>query len=100
MHTFLATDYVRISVRTIISLGTVWLCILRAGGPRLSHPVAAILLWTAGCLVGERHDGSTGVRSGVLRVLSGEAAQIFACGINGAVDGAFIGVSAVFLSLV
>lgn len=62
--------------------------------------MAAILLRTAGRLVGERHDGSAGVGSGVLRVLSGEAAQIFAGGIDGAVDGAFIGVGAVFLSLV
>lgn len=85
---------------TIISLGTVWLRILRAGGSRLSHPVAAILFWTARRLVGERHDGSTGVGCCVLRVLSGEAAQIFAGGINGAVDGAFIGLGAVFLSLV
>lgn len=62
--------------------------------------MAAILFRAAGCLVGERHDGSAGVGRGMLRVLSGETAQVLTGGVNGAVDGAFIGVCTVLLVLV
>lgn len=62
--------------------------------------MAAILFRTAGRLVGERHDGSAGVGSGMLRELSRETAQVLTGGINSAVDGAFIGVCAVLLVLV
>lgn len=62
--------------------------------------MAAILFRAAGCLVGERHDGSAGVGRGMLRVLSSKTAQVLAGGVNGAVDGAFIGVCTVLLILV
>lgn len=62
--------------------------------------MAAILFRTAGRLVGERHDGSAGVGSGMLRELSRETAQVLAGRINCAVDGAFVGVCAVLLVLV
>lgn len=62
--------------------------------------MAAILFRAAGRLVGERHDGSAGVGCGVLRVRSGETAQVLAGGVNGAVDGAFVGVCTVLLILV
>lgn len=62
--------------------------------------MAAILFRTAECLVGERHDGSAGVGSGMLRELSRETTQVLAGGINSAVNGAFVGVCAVLLVLV
>lgn len=97
---------------TVVAL---WLGVLSPGGSRLGDPVAVVLLlaterrrlrWWGRRrhrlrLVGERHDGGGGVGGGGVVLGVGEAVQVLAGGVDGAVDGSLGGAAdAVLLRLV
>lgn len=87
-----------------LTIVAVWLCILSSRRPWLGDPVTVVLLLTV-CrclwLVGEGHNGGGGVGGGGGVLGVGEAVQVLAGSIDGAVDGTFSGAAdAVFLCLV
>lgn len=89
----------------LLTVTAVRLGILSPGGSRLGDPVSIILLLaTVGrCLrlVGERHNGGGGIGGGGVVLGVGEAVQVLAGGIDGAVDGTFGGATyAVLLCLI
>lgn len=85
---------------TVFRPGPIRLGVLGPRGAWLDHPVAPVLLGAAGARAGEGHDGGAGVGRGVLGVGRVEPAQVFAGGVDGAVDGPLVGPGAVLLILV
>lgn len=98
-----------------LTAGALWLGVLGPGGSWLGDPVAVVLLLAAERrrrwrrwwrrrrlrLVGERNDGGGGVGGGGGVLGVGEAVQVLAGGVDGAVDWTLCGAAdAVLLRLV
>lgn len=78
------------ALRTVLSSGSVRLCVLRPRGARLDNPEPPLLVRGEGTLSAEGHDGGAGVGGGVLGVGRVERAQVIAGRVDGAVDRSFI----------